>query len=284
MAVTNKITGTKQPEKAQQQKAEITYESGGETVNLSPQLIRRYLVRGGGEVTDEEVSAFLFLCRFQHLNPFINEAYLIKYGSTSAATIVVGKDVFIKRARAEKDFRGFTAGIIIRDKESGDVIEREGAFWLKGQEELVGGWAKVIVDSFPSPFYAAVALEDYIGRKKNGEINGQWQSKPATMIRKVALAQALRDAFPNMSGMYAAEERAITEPDDFMSRDAEIVIPEDAPAAQKAQQYQPPVNAPAEIIVDMPPAQDTEIPPRAQQNGQRPNAAVDDPEAALFGG
>ena len=39
------------------------------------------------------------------------------------------------------------------------------------------------------------------------------QKKPATMIRKVAIVQALREAFPqSMSGMYVAEEMGAEEP------------------------------------------------------------------------
>ena len=39
-----------------------------------------------------------------------------------------------------------------------------------------------------------------------------WATKPATMIRKVALVQALRDAFPNsLSQMYVAEEVQVDE-------------------------------------------------------------------------
>ena len=46
-----------------------------------------------------------------------------------------------------------------------------------------------------------------MGRKKDGTPNNQWATKPGTMIRKVAKAQALREAFPeDMAGMYEAEE------------------------------------------------------------------------------
>lgn len=280
MPVDNRIVSGRAAAPQQKQAAEVSYEAGGETVRLSPALIRRYLVSGGGEVTDEEVMAFLSLCKFQRLNPFIKDAYLIKYGNTSAATIVVGKDVFIKRARAEKDFRGFTAGIILMDKH-GDIIEREGAFWLKGEERLLGGWAKINVKGFVSPFYAAVALDDYIGKKKNGEINGQWQTKAATMIRKVALVQALRDAFPNLSGMYAAEERAVDEPDEIMADASEVSAP--APSPRMNQEQALPPNAPSEIIVETPIPQRDEA-PKAQQTGQQYSFNAADPAAALFGG
>lgn len=198
MAVQNSLT------KKAENTGVIEYESGGQTVKLSPQMIRQYLVSGGGNVTDQEVMMFLSLCKFQRLNPFLHEAYLIKFGN-SPATMVVGIEVLLKRARRQTDYVGKKAGIIVLD-ENGNMTEREGGFYLKS-ETIVGGWAKVFVKGYETPEYAAVAFDEYAGRKANGELNNQWATKPATMIRKVALAHALREAFPEeMAGMYAPEE------------------------------------------------------------------------------
>ena len=189
-------------------KSQVTeYVSNGETVRISPDMIKKYLVSGGGQVTDEEVIMFLSLCRFQHLNPFLREAYLIKYGERQPATMVVGKDVFLKRAKRQPEFAGLQGGIIVEDKETGQITEREGTFYKKEVEALLGGWAKAYIKGYEIPFYASVSIDEYIGRKSNGEINGQWSGKPATMIRKVALAQVLKEAFPEQNaGMYVQEE------------------------------------------------------------------------------
>ena len=64
------------------------YKANGEIVKLSPDTIKRYLVSGNGNVTDQEIMMFLGLCKYQHLNPFLREAYLIKYGDRSPATMV----------------------------------------------------------------------------------------------------------------------------------------------------------------------------------------------------
>lgn len=183
----------------------VEYEANGELVKLSYSTVKKYLVSGGGNVSDQEVMMFLSLCRYQHLNPFLREAHLIKYGSNDPATIVVGKDVFTKRANATPTYGGKQAGVIVIDKD-GEVKEREGALVLPG-ETLVGGWAKVFIKGHDTPEYASVSFDEYVGRKKSGEINGQWSKKPATMIRKVAVVQALREAFPDrFQGMYAQEE------------------------------------------------------------------------------
>ena len=202
MAVRNTIVQSKPlPDKA------VEYKCGDETVKLSPSVIRNYLVSGDGNVTDQEVAMFLNLCRYQHLNPFLREAYIIKFGN-QPATIVTGKEAITKRAVRNKNFAGQEAGVVVINT-SGQMEYRTGALVLPN-EALVGGWAKVHVQGYEVPIEAVVSYEEYVGRKKNGEVNGQWQKKPATMIRKVALVQALREAVPeDLGGMYASEEMGV---------------------------------------------------------------------------
>ena len=193
MAVKNSLAKTQT-----ESKGEIRYQSNNEEVILTPKMVKDYLVAGNGQVTDQEVVMFLSLCRFQRLNPFIREAYLIKYGN-SPATVVVGKDVLLKRAMRSDKFGGLSAGVIVVNA-NGEIEEREGTFVLPG-ENLVGGWAKVIIKGYDVPFYASVSMKEYSTGKSN------WLTKPATMIRKVAMAQALREAFPEeMSNLYEQEE------------------------------------------------------------------------------
>lgn len=186
----------------------VEFKAGEETVKLSPNIIRRYLVNGSGEVTDQEVVMFLNLCRFQHLNPFLREAYLIKYGN-SPATMVVGKDAITKRAMRNASFAGQQAGVVVQPVETGELEYRPGALVLE-DEKLVGGWAKVFVKGYQEPIEAVVGLSEYVGIKKTGEVNEQWTKRPATMIRKVALMQALREAFPDdLAGMYDSSEMGV---------------------------------------------------------------------------
>ena len=75
-------------------------------------------------------------------------------------------------------------------------------------EQLIGGWAKVYRKDCKVPFETTAMFKEY-----KGPAGSLWDSKPATMIRKVALVQALREAFPDMyGGLYSQEE--INEIDD----------------------------------------------------------------------
>ena len=91
MGVSNSLISKKANDKV------VEFEVNGQTVKLSPAIIRNYLVNGNGNVSDQEVVMFLNLCKFNRLNPFLREAYLIKYGS-SPATMMLGKDAITKRA------------------------------------------------------------------------------------------------------------------------------------------------------------------------------------------
>lgn len=185
--------------------AATVFMAGGMEVKLTPDIVRNYLVAGDPKsVTFQELAMFINLCKFQGLNPWLKEAYLIKYGTTPA-TLVVGKETFTKRAERHPQYDGFKAGIIVMSGE--EIVYREGMFVLPN-EEVVGGWADVFRKDRSVPFRSEASIMEYAARKKDGTMNTQWQSKPATMIRKVALVQALREAFPESLGaMYIAEEQ-----------------------------------------------------------------------------
>lgn len=186
----------------------VKYESGGQQIELSPAIVKQYLVSGGGNVTDQEVGLFLKICEAQKLNPFIRESYLVKYGN-SPASIIVGKDAFTKRAEGNPNYKGQKSGIIVVNLKK-ELEYREGTFYLKDREELVGGWARVSFKDNKDDVFSSVSLDEYIGKKKDGTINSQWATKPATMIKKVALVQALRDAFPSALGqLYIQDEMDI---------------------------------------------------------------------------
>lgn len=207
MAVQNTLA-----KKKETSKNEVIFEANGTKVTLSPEIVRNYLVSGDKErVTMQEVVMFINLCRYNGLNPWLKEAYCIKYGN-EPATIVPSKDAFMKRAETSPQFDGYRAGVVVCDEENGVIERREGSMVLKN-ETLIGGFAEVFRKDREHSYISEVSFDEYAGRKKDGSLNRQWSSKPGTMIRKVALVQALREAFPQvMSGTYFAEEQGVAEP------------------------------------------------------------------------
>lgn len=234
MAVMNKLPQTQSAKKEQS----TSFQVNGMEVTLTPSVVRNYLVSGDKErVTMQEVAMFINLCKFSGLNPWLKEAYCIKYGS-EPATMVVGKEAFTKRAEANQTYDGQQSGIIVASDDTGIVEHRTGTFYLPG-EKIVGGWAEVFRKDRKYSTRVEVSFDEYAGRKKDGSLNGQWSKKPATMIRKVAQVQALREAFPgNLAGLYTAEEQGQEEPVEFVA---------DIPAEQPQEPEKQPEPAPQDI-------------------------------------
>lgn len=146
---------------------------------------------------DKEIVFFLELCKRNNLNPFLKEAYLIKYSKDKPAQMVTGKDVFLKRAEINPKYQGFSAGIIA--EKNGELTHRVGTL-VKSGESLVGGWAEVYKKDF-QPFRCEISRAEFDKKQSN------WVTMPATMCRKVALVSALREAFPSdFQGMYDESE------------------------------------------------------------------------------
>ena len=184
----------------------MVFKVGNDEVKLSPSIVKKYLVNGQGNVSDQEIVHFMHLCKSRQLNPFTREVYLIKYGS-EPATMVVSRDALEKRAIKHEKYNGKTVGIYVINKETEELIRRDGTIYMKDREELIGAWCTVYRKDWENPVTVEVNLEEYIGRKKDGTPNTNWANKPVTMITKVAKAQALREAFiEDLSGMYEQEE------------------------------------------------------------------------------
>lgn len=178
--------------------ATINYEVNNEEVKLSPSMVRQYLVSGNGKVTDQEVVMFMQLCRYQKLNPFLNEAYLVKFGN-QAASIITSKEAFMKRAENNPHYKGFKAGIVVA---RGDEMKHlDGAIKMP-KDQLIGAWADVYRDDRTVPTHVEISLEEF----SKGQAT--WKQMPNNMIRKTALVNALREAFPeNLGALYTEDDK-----------------------------------------------------------------------------
>lgn len=181
-----------------------TIETTTGEISLDSNIVKKYLVNGQGNVTEQEITMFIGMCKANKLNPFNRDAYLIKYGN-QPATIITSKDVFFKRAIESPVYNGMQSGIII--EKDGEIIKRDGQVYVKGKENIIGAWCRVHRKDWEHPLYQEVNFEEYAGCTKTGELNSNWKNRPAVMITKVAEATALRKAFTeNLQGMYIAEE------------------------------------------------------------------------------
>lgn len=182
----------------------VTYKIDDTEIKLTPNIVQEYIVSGNAQITLPEFKMFTELCKVRKLNPFLKEAYLIKFGS-QPAQMVVGKDAILKRAITNKQFNGREQGVIVQ-LENGIIEERKGTFKLKN-ESLVGAWAKVYRKDWDYPTYVTVAFDEVAQKKNDGNLNSNWNSKGATMVEKVALMRALRETFvEDLGGMIDEDE------------------------------------------------------------------------------
>lgn len=180
----------------------VKYDSGFGMVELTPDTVKQYLVKGNGAVTDQEVILFAKMCEAQKLNPFVTgEVYLIKFG-TQPAQMVVGYDTYKRRAEENPHYLYKESGIVVQ--RGNEIVQKAGAC-IYPSETLVGGWCKVhkLKNDREVVTYKEVGFGEY------NKGNAIWKEKPCTMIEKVAISQALRETFPkDYEGLYTAEELA----------------------------------------------------------------------------
>ncbi|RGB94286.1 phage recombination protein Bet [Faecalibacterium prausnitzii] len=240
------VTQTRQQNEAMQPAASsdpVEIEAmDGQRMTVTFDDVRNFICK---EATIAECRIFLETCKQYHLNPFTKEAYLIHYDNKNgdtASTIVLGKTCYMKMAEAHPQYDGFEAGVIVFVPEVGELIHREGSIIYKG-EELVGGWAKTYRKDRSRPFYEEVNFSEYDTKKS------LWVTKPATMIRKVALVHTLREAFPaTFGGLIDESEVPVEAEADFRELSAEEAAAGAVPTRRRVQK--PKKEEPAPLAVE----------------------------------
>ena len=226
------MSNQNQNQKAQKAELAVIYEVNGEQIKLTPSIVQQYIVGDSGTITLPEFKFFTELCKARKLNPFLKEAYCIKYGS-QPAQIVVGKDAILKRAIVHPDYDGMESGVIVQAIETGEIIERKGTFYLNSEEKLVGGWAKVYRKNWKYPTFCSVSFDEVANKKKDGQLNSNWAGKGATMVEKVAKVRALRETFiEDLQGMYEADEMNVPAPE-APSAPEPVIIEQAEPADEQ---------------------------------------------------
>lgn len=216
----------------------------GQRMTVTFDDVRNFICK---EATIAECRIFLETCKQYHLNPFTKEAYLIHYDNKNgdtASTIVLGKTCYMKMAEAHPQYDGFEAGVIVMDEAAGELIHREGSIVYQG-ETLVGGWAKTYRKDRSRPFYEEVNFSEYDTKKS------LWVTKPATMIRKVALVHTLREAFPaTFGGLIDESEVPVDAEADFRELSAEEAAAGAVPTRRRIQKPKKEEPAPLAIEAD----------------------------------
>lgn len=134
--------------------------------------------------TEKEVFMALGVIRSLNLNPHKKEVHMIKYSKESPISIVVGYEVYIKRAERTGKLNGWEVGI---------------------SEDKKKAWIKIYRKDWTKEFYWEIELSEF---SKN---QATWKQIPTFMGKKVVIAQGFRLAFPDELGglPYTQEEHEV---------------------------------------------------------------------------
>lgn len=152
---------------------------------LDPGLIRRMYAPN---CTADEFRVFLAMADRYGLDPSLQQIRCIKYPGGDPAKILISRDGLLDVAHRDPNFDGMESGSRGSVKD-GDLI----------------GWCRVFRKDMSHPFSVEVYYDEYVQRRRDGQITRFWAQKPRTMIQKVAEAHALRRAF-RIQGVYCEDE------------------------------------------------------------------------------
>jgi len=214
---------------------------GTDKLRLTASMVQKFIAvptRSGAVPSERDCIRFIMLCRGKRANPFEGDCFLIGYDSQNGPSfsLVCGIEMFLKRAASDDSYDGRESGVIVR---VGDTVQERPGSIVYEREKLLGGWAKVYRKDRHHPEYKAVKFETYnTGRSR-------WEKDPGGQIEKVALSQALRQAFPTpLGGLYTQEEmERVTETGEgLMSARAAVEMPTLLPESEAPEK---PVTEPA---------------------------------------
>ena len=178
---------------------------------VTDEVLRNFLFANNTSISEREQASFFQIAKAFNLNPFKREIYCVAYGEGDKRqlSIITGYEVYIKRAERTGLLDGWKVEFFGRFEKQ--IVEKEvngrNGKYIKTIEQVVElerCFARITIHRKDRsvPFEHEVEFSEYT------QNNSMWNSKPVTMLKKVAIGQGFRLCFSDeMAGMpYLAEE------------------------------------------------------------------------------
>jgi phage recombination protein Bet len=171
-------------------------------VEVQKQTLIDYLSVFGlaSQLTEPEKLQFIEIAQAFKLNPFKREIHVAVYGEGEYRhlSIITGYEVYLKRAERTGKLDGWRA-------------------WVEGEGEQMKALVEIHRKDWAESFIHEVYWREAVQKKKDGTPTSFWTKQPRFQLKKVAISQGFRLAFPDELGglPYDASELP----------DAETVIP-----------------------------------------------------------
>jgi phage recombination protein Bet len=155
------------------------------TTEVQKQTLLDYLTAFGlaSQLTQEEKLQFIEVAQAFRLNPFKREIHVAVYGESEyrRMSIVVGYQVYLDRAERTGQLDGWRA-------------------WVEGQGEDMKAFVEIHRKDWHAPFVHEVYWKECVQRKRDGQPTSFWSKMPRFQLKKVAVSQGFRLAFPSELG------------------------------------------------------------------------------------
>lgn len=176
------------------------------TSKVDEKTVMDFLFGSETKLTEPQKKLFISLAVKNQLDPFKREIYAIPYGDKMS--VVTGYEVYLKRAEASKQLDGWKC-------------------WVEGEVDNMKAIVEIKRKDWTKPFQHEVYRSEYDTKKS------LWVGKPITMLKKVAIAQAFRLAFPNELGgmIYTADEMQDATPIEIQAKE----LPAEEPVISEGQ-------------------------------------------------
>ncbi len=155
------------------------------SIEVQKQTLLDYLAAFGlaSQLTQEEKLQFIEVAQAFKLNPFKREIHVAVYGEGEyrRMSIVVGYQVYLDRAERTGQLDGWRA-------------------WVEGQGEDMKALVEIHRKDWAAPFVHEVYWKECVQRKRDGQPTSFWSKMPKFQLKKVAISQGFRLAFPSELG------------------------------------------------------------------------------------
>lgn len=172
------------------------------TIEVTKQTLLDYLAAFGlaSQLTQEEKLQFIEVAQAFRLNPFKREIHVAVYGEGEyrRMSIVVGYQVYLDRAERTGQLDGWRA-------------------WVEGQGEDMKALVEIHRKDWHSPFVHEVYWKEAVQRKRDGQPTSFWSKMPRFQLKKVAISQGFRLAFPSELGGMPYDPAELPDGESFAS-------------------------------------------------------------------
>jgi len=153
--------------------------------DIPKQTVLDYLAAIGltSELTQAETLQFVSVCQAFGLNPFKREVHIAVYGEGASrrVSIIVGYETYLKRADRTGKLDGWSSRIEGSGDDMKAIVEIHRRDWSE-------------------PFQHEVYFSEAVQRTKTGTPTSFWSKMPRFQLKKVAISQGFRLAFPDELG------------------------------------------------------------------------------------